>query len=86
MLTFSFSTSRRILCVLYLGIIAPLAALGCDSGYSNTSSNPNAANQPNSLKRGLPALGSVSPPFQLIDLQGNQIALSDYKGKVSAKG
>ena len=82
MFNFSFGPSRRILCVLFLGIIVPLATLGCDSGYSNTSSNSDAANQPNSLKRGLPAMGSVSPPFQLADLQGNQIALSDYKGKV----
>ena len=27
-------------------------------------------------------MGSVSPAFQLLDLEGNQISLSDYNGKV----
>ena len=27
-------------------------------------------------------MGSVSPAFQLLDLKGNQISLSDYSGKV----
>ncbi|UCE63013.1 MAG: TlpA family protein disulfide reductase [Nitrospirota bacterium] len=27
-------------------------------------------------------MGSVSPAFQLLDLKGNQISLSDYNGKV----
>ena len=55
---------------------------GCDSGYSNPSNDPAADDQPKSIKRGLPTMGSVSPAFQLIDLNGNQITLSDYRGKV----
>ncbi len=55
---------------------------GCDSGYSNPSNEAAADSQPASVTRGLPSMGSVSPSFQLLDLKGNQISLSDYNGKV----
>ena len=80
MLYISSSISRRCLPVLLLSI-ASLFTLGCDSGYTNTS-EPAADREPTSLYRGLPKMGSASPPFQLLDLEGNRIALSDYKGKV----
>lgn len=73
---------RRTLSVLLLSIIGPLLTIGCDSGYSNSSNDAATDNQPISMKRGLPTMGSVSPAFQLFDLKGNQIALSDYRGKV----
>ncbi len=82
MVTLSPGIVQRSLSVLLLSIIGPLFTLGCDSGYSNPSNDPAADNQPKSIKRGLPTMGSVSPAFHLIDLNGNQIALSDYRGKV----
>jgi len=82
MVTLSPGIVQRSLSVLLLSIIGPLFTLGCDSGYSNPSNDPAADNQPKSIQRGLPTMGSVSPAFHLIDLKGNQIALSDYSGKV----
>ena len=71
---------KKFLLVILLGLGA-LVVVGCDSGYSNPSESA-ADNQPKSLKRGLPTLGTDSPPFQLVDLEGTRIALSDFKGKV----
>ena len=82
MVTLSSRFGHRSLLVLFLSIQGPFFTVGCDSGYSNPSNEPAADSQPASIKRGLPSMGSVSPAFQLRDLKGNQISLSDYNGKV----
>lgn len=81
-MTVFFNIFRRIRPVFLLSIIGSLLIIGCDSGYSTPSKDHASDDQPKSIKRGLPKMGSVSPPFQLLDLQGNQIALADYRGKV----
>ena len=65
---------------LLMGMVTILA-VGCDSGYSESSSSLSNS-QPTSVKRGWPKLGSPSPPFQLKDLGGKQVALSDFLGNV----
>ena len=77
-MNFSFSPLKPFLWLFGMGL---LFTVGCDSGYSD-SSGPTSDSEPQSLKRGLPTLGSLSPAFQLVDLEGSQIALSDFKGKV----
>ena len=64
--------------LLSMGI---LLLVGCDSGYSDSPA-PQPDGQPASVKRGWPKVGSPSPPFQLMDLEGNRVALSDFLGKV----
>ncbi len=62
-------------------IILPGVVVGCDSGYSefsNVSSNSHLA----AMKRGWPQIGATSPPFTLVDLEGRQVSLSDFRGKV----
>lgn len=69
------------ICFILLWSMSVLGIIGCDSSSTNSSAST-SDDQPRSIKRGVPTLGTVSPAFQLVDLAGNRIALSDYKGKV----
>lgn len=71
---------RSLVIILLLGL-GTLHLGGCDSGYSGSSTS-SSDSQPAHLKRGWPKIGTLSPPFQLVDLEGNRLALSDYLGKV----
>ena len=76
----SFIKSQRLVVTLLMSMVTILF-VGCDSGYSESSSSLSNS-QPTSVKRGWPKLGSPSPPFQLEDLGGKQVALTDFLGKV----
>ena len=54
----------------------------CDFGFSSESDSAQSGQQPANLKRAWPKIGSVSPPFALVDLGGNSVKISDFKGKV----
>ena len=71
---------KRFVVTLLMGLVTILS-VGCDSGYSESDSSLSTS-QPTSVKRGWPKLGTPSPPFQLEDLGGKQVALSDFLGKV----
>ncbi len=58
-----------------------MTVMGCDSGYSGFSDVSSTDHQLK-VKRGWPKIDAPSPPFTLSDLNGKQVSLSDFKGKV----
>ena len=65
--------------VCSLGPLLVLLGVACDSGSSDQeASSGNAV----AVRQAPPAMGSPAPDFQLVDLQGNRQALTDYHGKV----
>ena len=67
--------------VRYLGMLVVLSGGACDSGYSDGLQEEPSGNLV-ALRQSRPAIGSMAPDFQLIDLQGTWQALSDHHGKV----
>ena len=58
-----------------------LAGGGCNSGYTETDVAPPAETPPVS-GRAVIKVGAAAPNFQLWDLEGNAVSLSDYRGGV----
>jgi thiol-disulfide isomerase/thioredoxin len=70
-----FRPKGRFLILAVAAIIAILAAPGC---------TPSAQDITNGRQTGTPApeIGRLAPDFTLIDLEGNRVTLSDFRGKV----
>ncbi|MGB0910046.1 MAG: TlpA disulfide reductase family protein [Nitrospirales bacterium] len=75
-----FLMIRRVSLLSAILWIALITA-SCDSGYSGLS-EVSSDNRPMNVKRGWPNIGAPSPPFTLGDLEGRQVSLSDFSGKV----
>lgn len=58
-----------------------LASAGCEAGSTDPSSQASAETSP-VLERIGPRVGTTAPNFQLWDLDGNPISLSEYQGWV----
>lgn len=68
----------------WLGIIVSLwsvAALGCDVGLMDSppGSSATASDPP---IHGIPSVGAPAPEFHLRNLDGETVALADYRGKI----
>jgi peroxiredoxin len=61
-------------------LIFALAAAGCDN--SSVESSTESSQALAVLERGGVKLGSQAPNFQLADLNGNELSLANYRGKV----
>jgi len=64
-----------------LGTLVVLLGGSCDSGHSDVPQEEPSGNLV-ALRQSRPAIGSLAPDFQLIDLEGTRQALSDHHGKV----
>lgn len=74
-------TFRRLLPIVLLGSALALAFAGCNRERESTAERPAAtAGTPATTggDHGLP----VAPDFDLLDLEGNHVHLSDFRGKV----
>lgn len=58
-----------------------LATVGCDAEPTDPSSQASAETSP-VLERVVPTVGTTAPNFQLWDLDGKPISLSQYQGRV----
>ena len=74
-----FSTAWKF--VLFVMLCLFVLTVGCDSGYSEWPEFSSKEGQSVAL-RGRPSIGAPAPPFRLVDLQGQSVALSDFQGKV----
>lgn len=72
---------RKLGCILLVGALSLGSSAGCDSGYSEDTGMKvkRAGAIPTA---GRPQIGSLAPEFQLTDMQGRTVALSDLRGKV----
>ncbi len=66
---------------VFFGVVSFGLLLGCDSGYSEGPGIISDGTKRVAF-RGRPSIGSPAPPFRLMDLQGNSVALADFEGKV----
>lgn len=78
--------SERLFGMVRMGVLGTsVLAVGCDAAPGDAVSGPASDPPPVQTQRqerpGL-RVGSVAPNFQLRDLSGTPIALSDYRGKV----
>jgi cytochrome oxidase Cu insertion factor (SCO1/SenC/PrrC family) len=67
---------RRSLLISLLGILAALALAGCSTGADASHDNSSST-----VYQGTKLEGSATD-FQLVDQQGSDVALSDFRGKV----
>jgi len=51
-----------------------------DSGYSESSEE--LLRHPTGFQQGLPEIGKPTPPFSLVDLEGNRVTITDFHGRV----
>ena len=75
-------TLRRLLTVALVGTALAIHATGCsrehDEAAEQQTANQGATSASTQVETGLP----VAPDFDLLDLEGNHVHLSDFRGKV----
>ncbi|MGD9850351.1 MAG: redoxin domain-containing protein [Nitrospirales bacterium] len=78
---FGFKKMTHVLIALVMGVGLILTVAGCDSGYSEDI--PISRLDASLIARTpRPTIGSQAPDFQLLDMNGRSVALSDMQGKV----
>jgi len=65
----------------FLSLLVFFAGIGCDPSLTETSQEQGAG-QTVAFKNPRPTIGAPAAEFKLIDLKGEWLSLSDYKGKV----
>lgn len=68
--------SRAVIVLLAIALLGLLAVPGCYSSFQPIKDSQQEAKLPPSAK-----IGYLAPDFTLVDLEGNQVKLSDLRGK-----
>ncbi len=79
---YNWLRSRRVvLGLLAIVLLGLLAAPGCTPSAQDIRSGPQPGPPPSGELAPAPEIGRLAPDFTLVDLEGNQVSLSDFRGK-----